>query len=135
VPTGKTREYPYVNPFTGKNLTVEIKDIKKLGALTEIATAIHQLRDFELEVTGVGLPKVPPLTIDFNEPYHIGITCHVYSQLRSTSDPHDEPASKEKVIPYRELLPEMVAEGYFNNPYNMKPINKSTLRWLFPLLA
>src|SRR5882724_9903395 len=101
IPTGKTRKYPYPEPF---NLTVELMDHKKLRALTEIAAAVEQLRDFELEVAGVGLPKLPPLPIDFHEPYHLGVTCYVSSQLRSTSDPHEQPLSGKVVIPYRQIF-------------------------------
>jgi hypothetical protein len=122
VPTGKTHEYPYLNPFTGKNLTVELKDRKKLGTLTEIAAAVEQLRDFELEVAGVGLPKLPAIAIECDGPYHVGVTCYVYSQLRSTSDPHEQPTSEKEVTGYRQVFTGTETEGYFTNPCNMEVI-------------
>src|SRR4051812_13414587 len=39
IPTGEFREYPFVNPFTGQNLRVEIKDQKALNSLDEVVNA------------------------------------------------------------------------------------------------
>lgn len=119
VRTGKTREYPYLDPFSGKNLTVELKDRKKLQAPTEIAAAVDQLRDFELEIAGVGLPKVPPLPIDFHEPYHVGVTCYISSQLRSTSDPHELLTCGEKLNLYGCIFTGDSDDGYFIHPHTM----------------
>jgi hypothetical protein len=63
--TGKTREYPYLDPFSGKNLIVELRDQKKLANLTELATVVEEFPDFEIEVAGVGLPKLPRFPLTF----------------------------------------------------------------------
>jgi len=122
VPTGKTREYPYLDPFTGRNLIVELRDRKDLPAPSDIAAAVDQLRDFELEIAGVGLPKMPPLPIDFHEPYHIGVTCYVTSQLRSTSDPHETLTLGEKLNLYRSIFTGDPGDGYFIHPHTMDVI-------------
>jgi len=122
IPTGKFREYPYVNPFTGEKIKFEIKDRKKLDRLEDIATALEPLGDYEIEVASVGKPKLPPLLIDFEESYHVGVTCFVYSTPRSTSDLHDNSAAEEKIVPYRKPCMELPREGYFTDPHTMKMI-------------
>jgi hypothetical protein len=119
VPTGKTREYPYLDPFTGRNLIVELRDRKDLQAPTETAAAIDRLRDFDLEITGVGLPKLPPLPIDFHEPYHVAVTCYISSQLRSTSDPHEPLTLGKKLDLYGSIFTEDPGDGYFIHPHTM----------------
>jgi len=121
VPTGKTREYPYVDPLTGKNLIVELKDHKKLESLVKISNVVQALHDYELEVAGVGRPKLPPLAIGFKDSYHVGVTCFVSSKHRSTSDLHEAGIGK-RITRYRQLCPEMPNDGFFSNPHTLETI-------------
>lgn len=125
VPTGKLREYPFVNPFTGQNLKVEIRDQKVLQSLDEVASAVGALRDYELEVAGVGEPRLAPLLVNFEKPYHLGVTCVVRSRPRSTSDLHEKSGGKSKAIPYGEVCAEVPDRGYFTNPYTSEVIEVS----------
>jgi hypothetical protein len=103
VRSGKTREYP--NPFTGGTVTVELKDSTQLNALEQLESAAADLIDFEVELSGVGRPKLPPLEIDFAEPYYVGVTCFVSSILRSTSaDSYGKPCDFPSIA------------GVFQNP-------------------
>lgn len=122
IPTGKFREYPYVNPFTGEKIKSEIKDRKKLDRLEEIASTLELLQDYEIEVSSAGIPKLPPLVIDFRGDYHVGITCFVYSTPRSTSDLHENSVAEENVISYRKPCTELPRDGYFTDPHTMKTI-------------
>ena len=122
IPTGKFREYPYVNPFTGEKIKFEIKDRKKLDRLEEIASALEPLQEYEIEVASFGTPKLPPLVIDVEGPYHIGVTCFVYSTPRSTSDLHENSVAGENVIPYLKPCVELPRDGYFTDPHTMKTI-------------
>jgi hypothetical protein len=81
--SGKTREYP--NPFTGETLVVERKDTTSLTTWEQFESTAAGLHDFEVQISGEGRPELPPLEIDFDEPYYIGVTCFVSSVLRSTS--------------------------------------------------
>ena len=119
VPTGEIREYPFVDPFTGQNLKVEVKDQKAIKSANEIAGAVEPLCDYEIEVSGTGKPKVPPLPIAFEEAYHVTVTCRVHPELRSTSDLHEESGSDHKPVPYGKPCPDVPACGYFSNPYSM----------------
>lgn len=96
----------------------ELKDHKILQNLGEIANAIESLEDYELQVAGMGRPKLPPLTINFTEPHHVGVTCRVYSKCRSTSNPLEEPSSGEKIIRYGKICSELQTDGLFTNPHN-----------------
>jgi len=121
-PTGKFREYPHINPFTGEKIRFEIRDRKNLMNLDEITKALESLDDYELEVAGVGRPDLPPIPLEFNEPYHISVTCFVNLAYRSTSDLHDESDCDEKAPPYRESCLGLPKVGFFSNPHNMEVI-------------
>lgn len=122
VPTDQTREYPIINPLTGQNLRVEIKDQKRINSVGEVASAVEALRDYELELAGVGKPRIAPLFIDFKRPYHVGVTCIVHSQPRSTSNLHETPGVQLKAIPYGHACTEIPDRGYFTNPYTLEII-------------
>ena len=122
VPTGEFREYPFINPFTGQNLKVEIKNQKVLNSVDEIASTAEALRDYELEVAGVGKPRLAPLFVNSDKPYHLGVTCIVHSSPRSTSNLHETSAGKSKAIPYGEACTELPDRGYFTNPYTSEVI-------------
>jgi hypothetical protein len=122
VPTGEIREYPFVNPFTGQNLKVEVKEQKALNSVDEVAGAVGSLCDYEIEISGTGKPELPPLPIAFEEAYHVAVTCRVHSELRSTSDLHEDSGSEQKPVPYGEPCPDVPACGYFSNPYTMEAV-------------
>ncbi len=118
IPTGRFREYPHIDPFTGQKMRVEIKDRKKLENLGEIAKALESLTEYELEVAAVGRPKLSPIPIEFSESYHVGVTCFVYSAYRSTSDLHDDADGGDKGPRYKEPCLELPKVGFFSNPHN-----------------
>jgi hypothetical protein len=99
-------------------LNVELKDQKKLQSLDEVVNAVVSLQDYELNLACMGRPKLPPLRINFNEPYHLGITCRVYSKCRSTSDLHEESNCDEKTVRYGKICSELQTDGLFTNPHN-----------------
>jgi len=118
IPTGKMRQFPNLSPAMNQRLGVEIKDQKKLQSLDEIAAIVKTLQDYELDVASMGRPKLQPLPISFNEPYHVGITCYVYSKCRSTSDPHEESLGDEETICYGRICSEQQQDGLFTNPHS-----------------
>jgi hypothetical protein len=83
VSSGRTREYP--NPLTGGTVVVQLKDRTRLETLDQLEIAAASLSDFEAQVSGEGRPRLPPIEIDFAEPYYLGVTCFVSSTLRCTS--------------------------------------------------
>jgi hypothetical protein len=120
--TGKFREYPHKNPFTGENIKIEIKDLQKLESLEKIPEMVEPLRDFEVAMESLGRPKMPPLEIKFNEPYHLCVTCRVYSKCRSTSDPHEEAPDYKSIIPYGKVCTQFQDVGTFANPHTLDSI-------------
>lgn len=119
-PSGKTRYY--TNPFTGERDVRETKDHKELRTLDQFEKAAVSLPDYDIEVSGMGRPKLPPVAIDFTEPYFVGVTCFVSSALRSTSDFHEESAAKKDVVSYGELCTAPAITGVFSNPCNLEVI-------------
>lgn len=118
--SGKTREYP--NPFSGGTISVELKNQKKLKDLAEFDKRAAALSDYEIEVSGEGKPKLPPVPIQFNEPYFVGVTCLVSSKIRSTSDYHDESDQGKNAVSYGEVCERAVSRGIYSNPHDLDVI-------------
>jgi hypothetical protein len=116
-PTGRTREFK--NPFSGETTVHEIKKSKKLDTLDQFEEAAAALHDYDVVVSAMGTPTLPPIPIDFTEPYYVGVTCFVSSRLRSTSDDHDE---SPDVVSYGEPCNKPVKTGIFSNPDNLELI-------------
>jgi hypothetical protein len=119
--TPSSRISEVLNPVTGELEKFIRKDHKNLRGLDEVAEAIGTLHDYEIEVGGYGTPRMPPLPIECATPYHVGVTCHVCSTLRCTSDLHVEP--RERNLPrYGEPWNDGPENGFFSNPHNAKTI-------------
>jgi hypothetical protein len=120
-PTWKTREVP--NPFTGGKVAIPIKDHHKFENFGQFKTAAERLPDYEIEVSGMGIPVIPPVPIQFAEPYAAEVTCIVSSRLRSTSDYHEtESESKSSIIPYGQPSDVADASGVFCHPETLEVI-------------
>jgi hypothetical protein len=98
--SGKTRKVP--NPFTGGTATVEVMNRTPLANLEEFERRAAKLLDYEMTVHGEGRPRLPPLLIDCDGPYFVGVTCFVSSLLHSTSDSHEEALGNRRVARYGE---------------------------------
>lgn len=82
--SGKFREGH--NPFTGEPIRWETKDCLALPKISDVSGAIEGLEEYEVDVSGKGRPRTPPLPIDFEGPYHVGVICRVF---RAFTDPRD----------------------------------------------
>jgi hypothetical protein len=120
VPNGKSREVP--NPFTGGNFVIELKDHHKLESLEAFEKIALRMSDYEIDASTMGRPKRPPIAIDFQGPYCLDVTCIVSSKLRSTSDYHKRPGSKENVVPYGKPCDQPSPTGFFSNPHTQEKI-------------
>jgi hypothetical protein len=109
VSSGRTREYP--NPLTGGTVVVQLKDRTRLETLDQLEVAAAGLSDFEVQVSGEGRPRLPPLEIDFEEPYYLGVTCFVSWTLRCTS-----------MASYGEQCDGQSAIGIFQHPETLETI-------------
>ena len=116
-PSGKTREFPNPNPFTGERIIIELKDHKRLASVSEIADSVAKLTDYEIEVSGEGKPTLPPISVEFEENYFVGVTLFVSSKLISTSDYHQESGEERNAVPYGKPCENIVATGLFNDPH------------------
>jgi hypothetical protein len=117
-PSDRTRTV--VNPFTQETMIWPMMDHRDLAGIDEINTAVSALSDYELEIAGVGTPGAPPLPIDFDEPYHVGVTVRVHPALRSTSSAWIDDATP--VAQYGEPSPTLQPCGYFTNPHTGETI-------------
>ena len=110
------------NPFTGKTVAFRMTDRKRFHDIAAVIKAIATLKDYEAEVSGTGRPKTPPIPLDFDDPYYIGITCRVSSVLRSTSDMHEESGTDPDLSFYGTPCDRVLKTGVFNNPHTLEVI-------------
>ncbi|HTW94801.1 MAG TPA: hypothetical protein VMD30_08415 [Tepidisphaeraceae bacterium] len=118
--TGKTRTL--TNRSTGATLTIPMPDHTKLQGVDQIEESVAPLGDYEIEVHGTCRPKTAPLPINFDGPYHAGVTCIVSQLLRSTSDLHEESGTRTAAIPYKRPCSAEQTIGLFSNPHNLEVI-------------
>jgi hypothetical protein len=118
-----------MNPFTGELVVMRMKDHKQLASTAQICEALTELRDFEIEVAGEGRPRIPPIPIDFDQPYltldqpyFVGVTCIVSCILRSTSSFDYDSPHEENLIGYGEPCGLDASIGHFTNPWTAEPI-------------
>lgn len=98
------------------------KDIRPVVDLAAYELAGKQLSDYELEASSQGIPRLPPLPIEFGDPYFIGVTRTVSSVLRSTSHyaPEGEPVLD--VPDFGEPCEDTSPIGVFTNPNDYSTI-------------
>jgi hypothetical protein len=84
-----------------------------LGQIADLPQAAAQQTDYRFSVEGTVPPSVPPLTIDFNGAYHLGVSCEVRSKLVSMSDSLDSRASGAR---FGEEFSLDDRTGYFTHP-------------------
>lgn len=118
-PSGRTRQVK--NPFTGETEVYEISDVTKIS-LTDIAVLIRSLHEFRVEVSGMGRPMLPPLPLDFDDPYHVAVVCVVHREFRTTSNLHEE-SNGTIELPFFDSPCECNQdEGLFSNPHTLEII-------------
>jgi hypothetical protein len=112
-PTGEVRKINF-----GAFVSVFERSVPfPIASLEEIAAAVEQRPDFTITVSGTGRPALPPLPIDFAEPYAVTVRCRVSSVCRSTSNPLNGNSSGGPVVPFGQPCPVDPGVGYFFNPH------------------
>jgi hypothetical protein len=101
------------NPATGEKIALAGAERKELKSAGEFAGAIGGAGEYWAEVGGTGWPKLPPLPLDLDEPYYVGVVCRVSSVLRSTSSLEEE---RKGVEFYDEPHKGKDHTGYFTHP-------------------
>jgi hypothetical protein len=86
---------------------------QNLGQIADLRQAAAQQTDYRFSIEGSGPPLVPPLTLDFNGSYHLGVSCEVRSKLVSTSDSLD---SRVSAVRFGEEFNLDDRTGYFTHP-------------------
>jgi hypothetical protein len=109
-PSARTREV--LNPITRQVQTVRTMDRRDLTDASEVGDAVGSLGDYEVEASGLGRPRTPPVPLDFRKAYNVAVTCRVSSVLRSTSDAHDDGST----VRYGEPCPDGPTDGLFSDP-------------------
>jgi hypothetical protein len=74
------------SPFTGQAIELHLPTRMPnrrlaLRTLADLPQELTATDEYDVSISGFTLPKLPPLAIDFQEPYHIRIACHVRAQL------------------------------------------------------
>jgi hypothetical protein len=111
-----------VNPFTGKVVSFGMQDTQRLQEISQVADVVAANKNYQVEVSGTGRPKTAPMPLDFNGPYHVGVTCRVSSALCQTSDLHEESGLDPALSFYGGPLDWVEEVGVFNNPHTMEVI-------------
>src|SRR5262249_40261027 len=101
---------------TGGTATIEVMNRTPQANLEEFERGAAKLPDYEIVVHGEGRPRLPPLLIDCDGPYFVGVTCYVSSILRSTSDSHEEAAGDRRFAPYGKSFESSDMTGVFCDP-------------------
>ncbi len=105
------------NPFTGEKITIPMRDRFAIPSVSKVAEAIAGLGDYSVALSGTGVPKTPPVPLEFTEPYHVGITCRNSRTLCSTSDLHLDEAWHQAPAAYGAPSHEERETGFFTNPH------------------
>lgn len=112
-PTGKSRSL--TNPLTGQEVILPSYAHQSLTELDQFVAATEGLANYCLHLEGIGRPALPPIPIDFADPYSIAVRCHVTAVPHSTSSPYDDEISQQ-LIQYDRPCPDPVDCGYFTDP-------------------
>jgi hypothetical protein len=115
------------NPFTGETLVFRAPtrmavQTKVLKRTEQILPAARGVAEFDVRASGVGLPRTPPVPIDFSKPYTVDVGCCVRSRLVSLSDLHEESGSKRKRVPFGERCKKGDSIGLYSNPKTLEVI-------------
>jgi hypothetical protein len=114
-PTGKIRAFS--NPFGGDPLTHEVRKRFEIPGIEEINNVTKDMAEYEIAISGFGLPHLPPLPIDFKDNYSVEVRCQVSLRIRSTSDAWYESDEIPKTAPYGSLCGEEESIGRFVDPH------------------
>ena len=120
--TPSTRVREGRNPFTGELEVHPMMDHTKLGGVDRVAEAVGTRADYQVEASGAGRPRNPPLPLDFEGPYLVGVICRSSSRLCSTSDPHEESGGACGVPFFGTPCEGGIKRGLFCNPHTLEII-------------
>jgi len=132
------------NPLTGEPIEIRmptrVADRQRtLASLAELPSAVGAANEYDVNVSGQALPKVAPLPIDFDQPYHLRIGCRVRAHAVSLSGV-DRPSAPR---PFEDCA-ETETMGFFTDPHTGKEIQApgggcarfwiefELGKWLFP---
>jgi hypothetical protein len=131
------------NPVTGETVYFPILNVKKLKDISELDYSTTGLSDLSFVVSGQGRPSMPPIAIDFAEPYSLTASCNVKSVPHSTSGAYNE---NGLISPFQfnKPCPDPTPMGYFTDPTTNATVEVSDAgrarfwvefelgKWLFP---
>jgi hypothetical protein len=119
-PSTKTRKVR--NRVTGEIVELPLKDQHLLPNVDAVAAAVAEVTDYYASASGMGRPANPPMPLDVEEPYYMGVWCRVSPVLRSTSDLHDESDAPFEVPFHGTPCESVLDTGYFSNPHTLEII-------------
>jgi hypothetical protein len=114
-PSSRTRVG--MNPFTRQMVSFPMKDRAELPNASAISEAIAGKEAFEIEVSGSGRPKNPPIPIEFDGPYYLAIKCRVSSELCCTSNQQEQLEDEPELPFYGRPCSGVPKLGLFVNPH------------------
>jgi hypothetical protein len=120
VPSERTRTG--VNPFTGEKVVFKARDFLEPGSCEGLAGTIADRIDYEARLNGedrpTSPPRLPPVPLDFDEPYCVSVCCYAKPELRSTSYVLEGSEPGLDIPYYGEPCNPDSTMGYFRHPTN-----------------
>ena len=113
-PSQRTREA--INPFTGQKEIFILDDFKNLAHATEIEQAVAVLKNYRLQISGMGTPRMAPLPVAMENEHFVGVTCFVSAILLTTSDMHEDNGEAPELPYYGKPSDGKIVDGFFTNP-------------------
>lgn len=116
------------NPVTGQVIVIKAHQSrwpdrrKKLENIGELAEVVADSDEYQVDVAGCTVPKVPPLPIDFADPYHLTVSCQQRSRLVSTSNLHGEATLGRKAVQFSQECTGADSVGLFTHPETLATI-------------
>jgi hypothetical protein len=121
------RTFSSSNPFTGESL--EFRTATRMAARgkslknpRDIVAAAAGVPEFDMRLSGKGMPRTPPLPIDFAKAYSVDVGCCVRANAVSLSDLHEESGSDKNPVMFGEDCNKEDLVGLYSHPETLEII-------------
>jgi hypothetical protein len=109
------------NPMTGETLVIRgpsrLPDRSfSLATINELATAVGDAVEYDVHVSNETILSPPPLPVEFDGPYYLGVCCHVRTQPESMSCVEGAGKAETSHAAFRDLGSEPPM-GRFTDPH------------------
>jgi hypothetical protein len=123
VPSGQKREVK--NPFTGQSESWPVCNHTEFNSVDQISSAISELQDYRVVMSGKGPPAIHPLKFNFSGQYDFCVYCHVRPEIVSMSNWHGDNQSELEVTYFGEPCSQDNTIAIYTHPNTFEKIEVS----------